>query len=124
MARIELARSGRLHFVYTALLGWRTKPETGAESAPYVEWVTRWPHIGGLMPMRGDMWEGAPPHWMIDVTVADCDERAQHAGELGATICVSPTDIPNTGRFSVITDAQGAVFSIIQMASSHQQATA
>jgi predicted enzyme related to lactoylglutathione lyase len=109
---------------YTALLGWRTKPETGAESAPYVEWVNDGRSIGGLMPMRGDMWEGAPPHWMIYVTVADCDERAQHAGELGATICVSPTDIPNTGRFSVITDAQGAVFSIIQMASSHQQATA
>ena len=98
--------------------------ELGAETAPYVEWVNDGRSIGGLMPMRGDTWEGAPPHWMIYVTVADCDERAQHAAEVGATICVPPTDIPNTGRFSVLTDSQGAVFSIIQMAASHQQAIA
>ena len=61
---------------------------------------------------------------MIYITVADCDERAQHAGEIGATICVPPTDIPNVGRFAVITDAQGGVFSIVQMAASQQQATA
>jgi len=108
---------------YTALLGWKTKPETGAESAPYVEWVNGGSSMGGLMPMRGGQWEGVPPHWMIYITVADCDERSKHAGAIGAKVCVEPTDIPNTGRFSVITDPQGAVFSVIQMAGSHQHAT-
>ena len=112
--------AGAIKF-YTALLGWKTKPETGVESAPYVEWVNDGSSMGGLMPIRG---EGAPPRWMIYITVADCDERAKHAVEIGAKVCVGPTDIPNTGRFSVISDPQGAVFSIIQMAGSHQQATA
>jgi predicted enzyme related to lactoylglutathione lyase len=109
---------------YTALLGWKTKPETGVDTAPYVEWVNNGTSMGGLMPMRGGQWEGVPPHWMVYITVADCDERAKHAADIGAQVCVPPTDIPNTGRFSVITDPQGAVFSIIQMGGSHQQASA
>jgi predicted enzyme related to lactoylglutathione lyase len=109
---------------YSELLGWKTKPETGVETAEYVELVNNGSSMGGLMPMRGDKWEGVPPHWMFYVTVADCDERASHAEEIGAKICVPPMDIPNTGRFSVITDPQGATFSIIQMAGGHSEATA
>ncbi len=100
---------------YTGLFGWKTKPESGFDAAQYIEWVNNKTHIGGLLPMRGPEWQGVPPHWMLYVTVANCDERAAKAKELGATICVPPTDIPNVGRFSVITDAQGAVFSLVQM---------
>jgi uncharacterized protein len=108
---------------YSALLGWKTKPASGIETAQYVEWVNNGSSMGGLLPMRGAGWEGVPPHWMIYVTVADCDERARHAGEIGGQVHVPPTDIPNTGRFSMIMDPQGAAFSIIQMATSHQGAT-
>jgi hypothetical protein len=37
------------------------------------------------------------------------------AAELGGKVCVPPTDIPNVGRFAVINDPQGAVFSIIRL---------
>lgn len=100
---------------YSALLGWKTKPETGTDTAQYVEWVIDGASMGGLLPMRGDEWQGVPPHWIIYITVADCDERAKRATELGGKICVPPTEIPNVGRFSVIADPQGAAFSIIQM---------
>jgi predicted enzyme related to lactoylglutathione lyase len=65
--------------------------------------------------MKGDQWQGVPPHWMIYITVADCTERAARAGQLGGQICVPPTDIPNVGRFAVIADPQGAAFALIQM---------
>jgi predicted enzyme related to lactoylglutathione lyase len=65
--------------------------------------------------MRGPEWAGVPPHWMIYVTVADCDERTTKAQQLGGKTCVPPTDIPNVGRFSVISDPQGSVFSLVQM---------
>lgn len=100
---------------YTGLLGWKAKPDTDLDNAQYIEWTINGKSFSGLIPMRGDMWKGVPPHWMIYVTVANCDERAAKAKELGATICVPPTDIPNVGRFAVINDAQGATFSIIQM---------
>jgi uncharacterized protein len=109
---------------YSALLGWKTKPDSGFDTAQYVEWVNDGSSIGGLMPMRGDMWAGIPPHWLIYITVADCDERAAHAASLGAKIRVPPMDIPNVGRFSVISDGQGATFSIIQMTGIHQPASA
>lgn len=107
---------------YSALLGWTTKPATGIETAEYIEWVNHGQSIGGVLPMRGDAWKGVPPHWMIYMTVADCDERAARAQALGAQIKVPPRDIPNTGRFSVISDPQGAYFSIIQMTHAYQPA--
>ena len=41
-------------------------------------------------------------------------DRSAQAKGLGATSCVPPTDIPNVGRFAVIQDPQGAVFSIFE----------
>lgn len=107
---------------YTKLFAWGTKPETGIESAQYTEWQNGGQSIGGLMPMHGDHFKGVPPHWGIYITVADCDERAAKATQLGATVCVPPTDIPNVGRFSAIMDPQGAAFNIIQMTAIHAAA--
>lgn len=109
---------------YTGLFGWKTQPETGFEAARYIEWINGQAHIGGLLPMLGDEWKGVPPHWIMYITVANCDESAAKAKQLGATVCVPPTDIPNTGRFSVISDAQGAKFSLFQTAAAHQPAGA
>jgi len=109
---------------YSAVFAWKTKPESGFDTAQYIEWINAGREIGGLMPMRGPEWKGIPPHWMIYVNVADCDERTAKARELGAQIRVPPTDIPNVGRFSIITDAQGAVFSLIQLTAVHQPAAA
>jgi predicted enzyme related to lactoylglutathione lyase len=61
---------------------------------------------------------------MIYITVANCDERAARATQLGGNVCVPPTDIPNVGRFSVIGDPQGATFSLIQMTGMTLPATA
>jgi predicted enzyme related to lactoylglutathione lyase len=109
---------------YTRLFGWTTKPETGVAEAQYTEWQHGGASMGGLLPMKGDQWQGVPPHWAIYVTVADCDERVARAVQLGGKVCVPPTDIPNTGRFSAIIDPQGANFNIIHLTGMHQPATA
>jgi predicted enzyme related to lactoylglutathione lyase len=112
------------HAFYTGLLGWTSKPQTGFENAPYVEWVNHGQSIGGMVPMLGDAWKGVPEHWIVYVTVADCDERATRAVALGAKLRVPPHDIPNVGRFAVVVDPQGAAFAIIKMTATHQPATA
>jgi len=109
---------------YTKLFGWGTKPETGVESAQYTEWQHNGQSIGGLLPMKGDQGAGVPPHWGVYVTVANCDERVARAQQIGGKLFVPPTDIPNVGRFSVIADPQGAVFSVIQLTGMQQPATA
>jgi hypothetical protein len=100
---------------YTGLFGWKTRPETGVDAAEYIEWVHNGMPFGGLMPMRGDMWKGVPPHWLVYVSVAGCDERVARARQLGAAVYVPPRDIPKVGRFSVIADAQGAAISLIAL---------
>jgi predicted enzyme related to lactoylglutathione lyase len=100
---------------YGGLFGWGTKPETGLESVPYIEWQHGGQSAGGLFPMNGPQWTGVPPYWGIYITVADCDERTAKAVQLGGKVCVPPSDIPNVGRFSAITDPQGALFQVIQM---------
>jgi hypothetical protein len=107
---------------YSGLFGWTTKPASGYDTAEYVELSNQGESFGGMLPMRGDMWKGIPPHWLLYVTVADCNERAEHAKSLGGSICVPPRDIPNVGRFSLLGDPQGARICIIQMTGQHAAA--
>ncbi len=109
---------------YKGLFAWGTKPESGFDTAEYVEWQQGGTSVGGLLPMRGDHWQGVPPNWGVYVTVADCDERVAKAQSLGAKICVPPKDIPNTGRFSALMDPQGAMVNIIHLTGMHQPASA
>ena len=104
---------------YKGLFGWGTKPETGLESAQYIEWQHGGQSAGGMLPMTGDKWTGIPPYWGLYITVADCDERTAKAVQLGSKVYVPPTDIPNVGRFSAIADPQGAMFQIIHMTGAH-----
>ena len=57
----------------------------------------------------------------ITVTVDDVDATAKKAEELRGQIFVAPTEIPDVGRFAVIQDPQGAVFSIIKLSTANGQ---
>jgi predicted enzyme related to lactoylglutathione lyase len=99
---------------YTKVLGW------SYESAPMGDFDYTLVKVGermngGMMPMDGPMWEGVPPHWMVYFAVADTDEICRKIEATGGKVCVQPTDIP-VGRFAVVEDPQGAVFSVLKLA--------
>lgn len=98
---------------YSELFGWKTKVSEGA-GFPYTHWQNEGQDIGGMIQMN-EQWGNMPPHWMNYIAVANCDETAAKAASLGGKVCVQPMDIPNTGRFAVIQDPQGAGFSIITL---------
>ena len=54
-----------------------------------------------------------PSNWLPYFAVSDCDGTAALAKTLGAKVMRPPTDIPDVGRFAVIVDPAGAVFSIL-----------
>ena len=85
----------------------------------YNEIVVGSEHIGGIYQMTAEFGD-APSHWMAYVAVDDVDAKAKLAEELGGKVCVPPTDIPNTGRFCVITDPTGATFSLITLVGAHE----
>jgi uncharacterized protein len=97
---------------YKEALGWETKKSQGP--VEYTEWVAGGRPIGGMIRMT-DEWGTAPSHWMPYFQVSDCDGLAQKAMELGGQVMVPPTDIPNTGRFAMLQDPQGAMFSVIYL---------
>jgi predicted enzyme related to lactoylglutathione lyase len=96
---------------YSGLLGWSTEDFPSAEM-PYTIVKAGEAMVGGIMTLPPQCAE-APPHWGVYITVDDVDASAQKATELGGTIMVPPMDIKDVGRFSLIRDPQGAMFSII-----------
>jgi hypothetical protein len=96
---------------YGTLFGW-TLEDVNMTGMTYTVVKTGEQGIGGIMQTPPQA-AGAPPHWGAYVTVDDVDATAGKAVELGAKICVPPTDIPNVGRFCVLQDPQGAAISVI-----------
>jgi hypothetical protein len=81
----------------------------------YVEWQNKDQSIGGMMEIGKEM-KGVPPNWLPYFRVEDCDAAAAKAKASGGKLMSPPQDIPKVGRFSVITDPQGATFAIIKLA--------
>jgi predicted enzyme related to lactoylglutathione lyase len=98
---------------YTELLGWQLK-EGDVSPMAYTEIIVGEAHVGGIYKMCPEYGD-APSHWMPYVSVDDIDASVKRVEELGGKICVPPHDIPNVGRFSVITDPQGATLSLITL---------
>jgi hypothetical protein len=97
---------------YADVLGYQIKEmpmPTGAYHVLERDGVPR----GGIMTSpRSDV----PPMWLPYVTVEDCDATVKRAEKLGAEVQAPPSDIPEVGRFAILTDPIGATFAIIKPA--------
>jgi predicted enzyme related to lactoylglutathione lyase len=104
---------------YKALLGWEIKEGSAPDGGMrYNEIVVGGKHVGGMYAPGECGGEGAPqmpPNWRAYVAVDDVDASAAKTKELGGKVCVEPMDIPNVGRFCVISDPAGAVISLITL---------
>ncbi|MBQ4834211.1 VOC family protein [Pseudoalteromonas sp. MMG010] len=100
---------------YCQLLGWQyeIKPMEGID---YTLFLLAGKPVAGMIEMDEQWPEDTPPHWMVYFAVLHCDSTTEQVKQLGGEVCVVPTDIPDVGRFSVLTDPQGAVFSILESA--------
>lgn len=98
---------------YAALFGWTTQ-EWPMEAGIYTLFLNGGEAVAGLMSMAGPEWEGVPNHWMPYLAVSDVDERFAAVTALGGAECVPPTDLPEVGRFAVVNDPAGGVFSLFR----------
>jgi predicted enzyme related to lactoylglutathione lyase len=93
---------------YPKVLPWRTAPS----SMPgYTIWMAGQTQIGGLMALPAEA-VATPPHWLVYVGTPNVDATCSQAQGLGARIVKAPADIPNVGRFAVLSDPQGATFAL------------
>lgn len=108
---------------YPKLTGWTTqKWEQASDDKPYTMWVNGEQPIGGVTVLPEEAKKmGAPPHWLGYIETLDVDATTKQATELGATVYVPPTDLPMVGRFSVLADPTGAVFSAFTPANESEE---
>jgi predicted enzyme related to lactoylglutathione lyase len=104
---------------YTALFDWKIREMDMGPSGVYTIFQMEGRDIGGLYKMNAHQQQmGVPPHWLTYIGVEDVDASASKAEKIGGRILVPPTDIPNTGRFAVLSDPTGAAFAIYKSAKS------
>ena len=95
---------------YTAMFNWQL--EDMNDGMPYTLAKINGQESAGMMAMPPEAGE-MPPMWGGYVTVDDVEASAKQAEELGGKILMEARDIPNVGRFCVISDPQGATLTII-----------
>jgi uncharacterized protein len=95
---------------YGEVFGWTTQ-DLPDDNVHYLTWHRDDTLVGGMLEMTRE-WEGIPAHWMAYFAVADTDEAAKRAAELGGQVAQPPFDTPY-GRMAVLRDPAGAAFSII-----------
>jgi len=105
---------------YTKVAGWGTQTWPGSGPTPYTMWTTHDTPIGGVTELSPDM-QGMPPHWIGYVAVPNVDESAKQAESLGGRVITPPMDIPEVGRWAVISDPQGAAIAIFTPKDGAQQ---
>lgn len=103
---------------YGAVCGWQFHQWDVSNQMPYVMFSPG-PDVkgsvGGIMEMREPQFPPQiPSHFMGYVSVDNADDTTNAAVALGATVIHGPEDIPKVGRFSILQDPQGAVFSVLQ----------
>jgi uncharacterized protein len=94
---------------YSKVVPWKTQ-DSGMPS--YTLWMAGKLQIGGLTGLPDDAEAGTPPHWIVYVATPDVDATVAQAERLGGKVVKGATDIPNMGRFAVLTDPQGATFAV------------
>ena len=107
----------RAKLFYSKVFGWGAQ-DNADSGVTYTMFTLRNKPLAGMMPMSSEATSAnLPPLWMVYFAVTDCDATAARAGELGGVVAVPPADNAQ-GRFAVLNDPQGAVFSIITPADS------
>jgi predicted enzyme related to lactoylglutathione lyase len=95
---------------YSKMFDWQLEDFAG--EMPYTLAKVEGQDVAGLMPIPPKA-TGMPAMWGGYITVDDVEASAKQAVELGGKILSEAQDIPEVGRFCVISDPQGAALSLI-----------
>jgi predicted enzyme related to lactoylglutathione lyase len=110
----ELNANGRdaaLPF-YEQIFGWELRRSDMGDGPQYVEFQVDGESVAGANELDPSM-AGAPNHWLVYFGVDDVDSANSKALGLGGNQIVPPQDFPG-GRFSIVSDPQGAIFGLLK----------
>jgi predicted enzyme related to lactoylglutathione lyase len=99
---------------YSELFGWKSREMDMGPGGVYTLFSAGPKDVAGGMKL--DARSGAPSHWLPYFETPAVDADSTKAEKLGAKVVVPPLDIPNIGRFAVLTDPQGAALALMTSA--------
>jgi predicted enzyme related to lactoylglutathione lyase len=100
---------------YAEVIGWTMTPYPGMDYT-VLNVAGGEMGVGGLMGLTPEMLAaGARPGWIGYIHVDDCDAFTAKLTAAGGKVHRPPSDIPEVGRFAVVADPQGAVFTLFQV---------
>jgi predicted enzyme related to lactoylglutathione lyase len=99
---------------YKAVVGWNSEPFGGA-GVDYIVMKAGDRGVGGMMALPDEAKQmGMPPAWVGYIYAENVDAATAGVKAAGGQVHREPSDIPEVGRFSAVTDPQGAVFMLLQ----------
>ncbi|GAB4164394.1 MAG: VOC family protein [Candidatus Promineifilaceae bacterium] len=93
---------------YAHVFGWTA----ARDDSGYVVFAADGRRQAGMMQMD-DSWGPVPPNWAVYFMVDDLEGKVAKAQELGGNVLVPPTSAGEMGRFAVLQDPQGGVFTVM-----------
>jgi uncharacterized protein len=87
---------------YGKVVGWQPQPYERDPNYTLLNY--------GGRPMGGILGHEAPRLWLTYIATPNVDSTAREAVQLGGTVVKPAADIPEIGRFAILTDPQGAMF--------------
>ncbi|GAA1257850.1 VOC family protein [Kitasatospora nipponensis] len=96
---------------YGTVFGWRAEVDPRPEAGGYATFSLGEAPVAGLV-QRPDPEQ--PTAWTISFAVHGADETAAAVTEAGGSALMEPMDVLDLGRFAILADPSGAVFSIWQ----------
>jgi predicted enzyme related to lactoylglutathione lyase len=97
---------------YGALLGWEFHDADGDRR--YITILHQGRAIGGMAQVKREAEEANVTQWVSWLSVADVDDATAAAAAAGATVLREPRDIPERGRFALVSDPQGAIVALLR----------
>jgi predicted enzyme related to lactoylglutathione lyase len=95
---------------YSKVVPWKAQPSA---QPSYMLWMAGKTGTGGLVALPAEEEAaGRAPHWLVYIGTPDVDATVQEAERLGATVMKAPENVPEVGRYAVLTDPQGAQFAV------------
>jgi predicted enzyme related to lactoylglutathione lyase len=94
---------------YSTVFGW-----TGDEDENgYVTFAQDGRRHAGML-LMDETWGDIPSNWAVYFMVEDVETMAAKVEELGGNVLVPPTQAGELGKFSVVQDPQGGMFTVMQ----------
>jgi len=98
---------------YKGLFGWTTVQQEMGPVGSYTVIRHRGQAIGGMV--ATDPRHGVLTHWLSYLTVDDVNGLCERISKLGGKVAVEPRGVEGVGRFAILQDPEGVVFSAIQI---------